>query len=428
MSTVSLPRSHFISALAGVFLGLLCSILASGGLSPAIMVVAPLVGLAFYAIPTLLGILLLRWLAGKLGKYESFTILAGLVALALSFGLAYERSVTRWITSRGELHGTILGGGPAPEDFGGHLLVLVSLAVWIAIMVAVALKWKHVRTGREEALDPREDDRISLYLMLDSMLILVVTVALLYFLLLQRREWSSPDQIIQRATTVLNDRGSSVGDRALALNTIERSSDPRAIELRRRAAREETGENQIAAAFSLLGVDDMLALSVLEKPLMQGGSIEGKVQPTTSHTPSEGLGVQVAGFGHIGTWKFGSSLRSVRDPAAVPILVGLMASSDADTREGAAGALRGIMKLKHARGDHWKPAWPASVDVAAVNAAMEKALNDNDEMVRYFAVGTLMETHLNPHFPAVFLFKEKETEELNYWKNPVGPDPLARHH
>ena len=126
--------------------------------------------------------------------------------------------------------------------------------------------------------------------------------------------------------------------------------------------------------------------------------------------------MHVAGFGHIGNWKFGRSLNRVKDPAAVPVLLRLMTSPDAETREGSSSALRNIMTLRYRGMDRWVPAWPSTVDVSAVTDAMITGLDDNDEKVRYFCVCTLMEINLNPHYPAVFLFQGYETEYVNGWK------------
>lgn len=410
-------KSHFLAACVGLFLGLICSPLAIGGFPPYIVLIAPIWGVGFYAIPTVLGIVLLRWLADRLGRYEAFTILAGVMALAVSFGWSYVSSLDSWLTSRGEMHGTILGAGPPPEDIGDHLLVLGSLGAWIALLVVGALKWKHLRLGPPDKLESPKKALVHGYLALDSILIAVITVTILDLCLMQRREWSDPNQVLARYIGVLDDEGSSAGDRALALHTIGRSRDPRVIEVLRREARDGTGENHLSAAVSLLGIDDKLALAVLEKPLMQSGTINGSIQPTTSHTPSDGLGVRVAGFGTIGTWQYGRAVENVRDPATVPVLVRLMGAPDTATREGAASALRSILILKRAGGsDRWKPGWPSTIDVPTVTDAMIRALDDPDEMVRYFAVCVLMEATGNPHFPSVDRFKRNEQDDLEQWK------------
>jgi hypothetical protein len=426
MISPALLRSQFLAALVGLLLGLACSLLPSQGFPPFLILVAPLWGVGFYAIPTFLGILLLRWLAVRIGHYDGFTILAGVIALALSFGLAYVSSLDKWLTSRGEIHGTMIGGGPAPEDLGGQALVLGSLAAWIAFLVWAALKGKRRGPGAPEPLDRQGKAAVQKWLALDSILIGVITAAILHHSLVQRREWTSPNEVIARAIGVINDQGSSAGDRALALNTLERSHDPRATELLRREAREDTGDNQIRAAVSLLGIDDKLALSVLEKPLMQGSALSGKIQPTTSHTPSEGFGVRVASFGTIGTWPYGRSVEKVRDPDVAPVLVRLMGAPAKETREGAASALRKILALKSAGGDRWVPDWPSTVDLPSVTAAMVRALDDPDEMVRYFAVCTLMEATDDPHYPAVSIFKANEQADLEQWKNWARANGVAQ--
>jgi hypothetical protein len=426
MISLSLLRSHFTAALVGLVFGFVCSFLPAQGFPPYVILISPFWGVGFYAIPTILGIFLLRWLADRLGTYDAFTILAGVIALALSFGLAYISNLDTWLTSRGEIHGIIIGGGPLPEDIGGQMLVIGSLAAWIALMVATALKWKHRRLGKPDALEPNQRAVVPWCLSFESIVIGVITFAILHQCLVQRRDWSSPEHVLVRSVGVLNDPGASAGDRALALTTIQRSHDPRAIQVLRREAREDTGENQIKAAVSLLGTDDVLALAVLEKPLMQGGTINGSIQPTTSHTPSEGFGVHVAGFGTFGTWHYGKAVENVRDPAMVPVLIRLMAAPAEETREGAASALRSILCLKSVGGNRWRPGWPATVDLQAVKGAMVRGLDDPDDMVRYFAVCTLMEATDDPHYPAISKFKWNEQDDLDQWKKWACSNGLAK--
>jgi len=398
-------HSHVLAATYGLIFAIFCGLVAVA-LQPfpffVIFMMPPwglMWGLLFYTIPTYLGIVLARGLAKRLGAYDLFAILAGIFALALAFGFDFASSIRSWLTSRGEIHGTILGPGPPPEAIEGWIFRALSLVVWIGLIIAVGIAWKRNREKQSPpaTLPPMEISKIYLWLFLDSIVVGLLTFAILRADLQQRRVWSNPQNVFDRAAAVVNDKEASAGDRALALNTIEQSRDIRATDLLRRAVHEETGENQISAAVSLLGRDDLLALSVLEEPLTQGTQFTGTVQPTTTHTPSEGNGVQVAGFGHIGTWKIGRSLQRVKDPAAVPILIRLMASPDSETREGASGALRNF-------------ASPDSTDV------MIAGLDDSDEMVRYFSVCTLIEIAGDGHYPAISIFEDDEKDYLKEWK------------
>ncbi len=339
----TLLRSHLTAGIAGLVFALFCGLVSVALLPFPFYVIffAPLWELAFYAIPTFLGIVLARGLAKRLGPYDLFSLLAGVLALALSFGFDYASSVRSWLTSHGEIHGTILGPGPPPEDIGGWITRAASLAIWIGLMLGCGIAWKRARERKtpHATLLPGETSRIFLWLCLDSIVIGCLTFAILRADLNQRREWSSPEKVLARAEGVLQDKDASAGDRALALNTIEHLRDQTAtLDILRRAVREETGETQMSAAASLIGHNDMLALSVLEKPLMEGAAFTGTILPTTSHTPSEGNGVHTSGFGHIGPMNFGSSLQGVKDPAAIPILVRLMKSSNAEVRRGLGAA------------------------------------------------------------------------------------------
>lgn len=397
----SMHRSHLVAATYGLIFAFFCG-LVSVALQPLpffVIFFAPLWGVAFYTIPTCLGIVLARGLAKRLGPHDLFTLLAGVLALALSFGFDYASSIRAWLTSRGELHGTVLGPGPPPEDIGGWIVRAASLAVWIGLMIAGGIAWKRAREAQAPpaALTPVEISKLMSWLVFDSIVIGLVLFSILWTDLNQRREWSNPEHVFARAAAVLQEKGASEGDRALALNTIEGFHNDQATEILRLAVREETGETQMSAAAALIGRDDLLALSVLEGPLMQGKMFTGTILPTTSLTPSEGNGVHIAGFGHIGSRNFGASLAGVKNPDAVPILVRLMAAPDAETRRGAASALRNFHSS-------------ASTD------AMIAGLNDTDEIVRYFSVCTLMELNGNPHYPAVSIFEDDEQSYLDHWK------------
>jgi hypothetical protein len=298
-------RSHLMAATFGLIFALFCGLVSVALLPFPLFVIffAPLWAIIFYTIPTYLGIVLARALAKRLGPYDLFVLLAGVMALALSFGFQFASSSRYWLTSRGELHGTILGAGPPPEDIGGWIFRAIDSAVWIGLMIWGGIAWKRAREKETppSPLTKPEVSRIYLWLVIDSLVIGVLTFAILNADLKQRRIWSNPESVFAREAAVLQDKEASEGDRALALNALRGFRTEQATELLRREVRDETGENQISAAVSLLGRDDMLALSVLEKPLMQGGSLPGRTMPTTNHTPSEGNGVQIASFGHIGT-------------------------------------------------------------------------------------------------------------------------------
>ena len=356
----TLLRSHLTAGIAGLVFALFCGLVSVALLPFPIYVIffAPLWGLAFYAIPTFLGIMLARGLAKRLGPYDLFSLLAGVLALALSFGFDYASSIRSWLSSHGEIHGTILGPGPPPEDIGGWVTRSASLAIWIGLMLGCGIAWKRAREAKapRATLTPAETSKIFFWLGLDSIVIGCLTFAILHADLEQRREWSSPEDVFARAAGVLQDKDASAGDRALALNTIEHLRNQTAtLDILRHAVREDTGETQMSAAASLIGHDDMLALAVLEGPLMEGAVFTGTILPTTSHTPSEGNGVHTAGFGHIGPTNFGYCLAGVKDAAAIPILVRLMKSPNAEVRRGAASALRHVMTLKSRGMDRWVP-------------------------------------------------------------------------
>jgi hypothetical protein len=419
-----LLRSHLLALAGGIVFGGYCS--AASGIAPpeyvVIFFMSPLAGLVVLVIlaaTTLLGIGVVRTLARFLGAHDSFVFLAGVVALALTFSLEFYNSVMVWLTSRGELHGTILGGGPAPEDVGGHVLAFVARAIWITLMTSCGLAYKR-REEKTGASSPRDTTAILTWTLIDSALIALATTLLLASLLSERRAWSSPQAVYQRETNVLQNPGATAGDRALAMSAIEHNPGPQTTEMLERAMKEETGENQLHAAAALLGREngreDVAALAVLDDALMGRTSVTGTLQPTSSVTPTEGNGVRTMGFAHLGRQKYGFSVRNVKSPDAVPALVHLMTSPSSDTRQGASYALRVAFTLKMRSGGRSDPTWPATLNTAPATQAMIAALDDPDEMVRYFAVCTLMELNGNPHYPAIFLFKDNEKAYIDGWK------------
>jgi len=405
MRTHSLAKSQIGAFATGLGLGLILAFPAAGdGLPPTIIFFAPGLGLGLYAVPTLIGVVVLRVLAGWLGRYEKLTIFTGVVALAVVFGLSYLHSATTWLSDRGEIHGMIIGGGAFP-DINGQLPVLGSLAVWFALMVWLALAWKRTRAVQSPPLDPAEAELVSRRVTTGAFLVAGTAFLLLAAFYHHRREWSSPQRVLERQSAVLADKNASLGARAEALATIEGFDVPGVTEILRREVREDTGNNQINAALRLLGRDDMLALSVLEQPLMHGGELPALRTPTISY----------------GGGRMGMALEFVRDPAAIPVLVRLLAVPEVETRRGAASGLRNCLKLEE-DGDDWKPTWPDSVDLPKVKAALVKALDDPDNLVRYYAVGALMEACGNPHYPSTGKFELEEQAYLAEWKKR-GSEP-----
>jgi hypothetical protein len=209
------------------------------------------------------------------------------------------------------------------------------------------------------------------------------------------------------------------------MDRLRGSRVPETTALLRKLARSGSEVVQVHAALALIGRDDIAALQILE-PLLERGSIApAQALPVTSRTPAEGGGVHIVSIAYSGPQFLGSSIASVRDPAAVPALVRLMRAPDAVTRAGAASALRAIMHL-YQLGGTWVPAWPDSVNVPAIIDTVADGLDDADEKVRYFSVCTLMEISGNPHYPSVPLFQSDESTYLATWKKWARERPLAQ--
>jgi len=163
-------------------------------------------------------------------------------------------------------------------------------------MIGVGIAWKRSGKGSPaDALTPAEISKMFLWMFLDAIVVGGLTFAILRATCSSAAFLAAAERLRPGGSRI--ERQGGLGGRpGTGLNAIEGTRDSRTTDLLRRAVQEETGETQLTAAANLIGRDDLLALSVLEGPLMQSSRITGTLLPTTSHTPSNGNGVRVAGF------------------------------------------------------------------------------------------------------------------------------------
>jgi len=175
------------------------------------------------------------------------------------------------------------------------------------------------------------------WLAADILVVACITGLILRIEVVNRVTEGKPENICHTAQQVLHSPTSTETERGIALFNVSRVSGDEATAILRQAAFEQSPPLRLAAAADLLGRDDMLALSLLQKTLDQSSSLQGSVSSKTSGplvSSQTGISYQ---------FNLGSMLRSVKDPAALPILIHLLDSTDPEIR---LGAIEGIRNFK----------------------------------------------------------------------------------
>jgi hypothetical protein len=387
-----LLRSHLTAGVAGLIFAFFCGAV-SIAIGPPYMVLFPPIA-AIAAAATFIGFQFLFRLARLLGPYDLFTVLPGLLGLAAAFGIGFMQDTASWYTRYGRFVGTLLGPGPPPWAVGGQIFVFACYLAWIAFMVWAALAWKRTNEAQfpPPSLTTTDWLRMRFWLGFDTTAIACLTTVLLTTYLWQRIEFSKPENVLARLAQELDSPAATLPERFAALQRLESRHSPAELELLRRAAREQPTPVNLLAASHLLGRDDAFALPMLEPTLMQTSYLTCGSQPANWGPGTVSISSET-GFKYNITF----SLRAVTDPQVAPILIRLMDSPNVETRRGAAAALRTIQNSMSLE-------------------AMIRALDDDDQEVRYFAVCTLMELDGNPGYPSLDTFRDDEQEFLKEWR------------
>ncbi len=97
--------------------------------------------------------LILAWALAKfLGEYDVLLVLAGVLAVALSFAISYSMDIDTFLPDDGHTFFDVVTFGARPFDVFGQGTILAGLTLWCGgiIAAAIALKrsWKkHAPSG-----------------------------------------------------------------------------------------------------------------------------------------------------------------------------------------------------------------------------------------------------------------------------------------
>lgn len=184
-------------------------------------------------------------------------------------------------------------------------------------------------------------------------------------------------RVIEVLARVMQSESSSTPDKLEAIEMVRGSRTAAALEGLGVALASSDRELSLRAGAALLAVRDYRGLSVLEA-VVTGARIG---------VSDETYAVLIDG------------IRSVDDPTAIPFLERTLAGGDAESREAAVRALRGMKA-------------PRAI------AGMVQALSDNDIRVRYNAVIGLAEVTGKPEWgPSYDTFTSDEQRYLQAWKD-----------
>lgn len=352
--------------------------------------------------------LLVAGLAAILGAYDLLVIVTCVVLALLYFGANYAMAISIFLPDDGHTMYDVCGAFP-PFDYADQLWLLLRALAWAlaAAAAGIALKrWiMHARRKVASAnITASESRRLWRGMAVDlGLLTLTITVVLAFDLRNQLR-LGSPVFLTADTARILDAPTSTPAAREDALEKMQRFSDKfhpddvrGAVAMLQRELSAQPVPVNLAVAELLILFHDDSGVPALKDALAHA-SEPGAVSPP-------------------GGWAdVISRLESAHVPIGASAILPLMASPDAMTRQEAARALRSIMSLHQEHMSRFVLGWNPKMNVAAVTRAMIAALDDGDQMVRYFAVCTLMEINDNPHYPAVFLFKENESAYVDGWK------------
>jgi HEAT repeat protein len=186
------------------------------------------------------------------------------------------------------------------------------------------------------------------------------------------------DRVVATIGEVLESNRASTSDQIRVLDALGRLQSERASEILRQALKRTSGELRLRIAITLVAGNDISGLELVHATLLEPGNT------------SEGLLRDAAGC-----------ISGLRDPQAIPVLVKLIDSRNAEVRRSAAIALR-------------------QTQSSAALEALSHLLDDEDLLTRYYAVVGLGEiTHQDEWTPAFEEFQHNERYYLSHWRTWV---------
>jgi hypothetical protein len=293
--------------------------------------------------------------------------------------------VSAFLPDDGHTWFNILMDGAPPFAFWAQLRLFSIFFAWglttawsgIALKRGLQARFASAKaTPARLTLSPQERQRMGLWLAFDLGLIVCATFVILRTEVVNRVATGTPEGL----TRTLLSPASSTGEKMHAIWELSLVGTDESTRSLRHAAQELQPPVNLMAAATLLERNDISELPLLEDYLLRHSS---QLEATPENGPTD----------------LASYLRSIKDPAAIPNLIQLMASADVETRRAAVQAL-------------WNIESPASID------SLIKGLNDGDVEVRYYCVSGLAQMTGAPGEwdPDRGLFGQNESYYLDHWK------------
>jgi hypothetical protein len=289
-------------------------------------------------IVSILAVLFIWRLTVLLGPADPLAILPGSLAVAFSFGVSYSMDVHSFLPEDGFMD--ILTFGARPFDFWGQSRIFLCLFVWALFTTWGGFglkKWSEPARGLP-ARSIDEIRKVSLWLTFDIVLIICATVAILRAEVVNRVAEGKPENICRAAAQVLQSQTSTGGERVNAVFKLGQVSSEESTNLLRQAARNQPAPVNLIAAANLLGRDDLLGLPLLENSLANSSQLNASYSATSKSPMGISNSVTAIAF----QINLGSYLGRVKNPAALPALIRLMNSGNAEIRLGAVQGIRNI--------------------------------------------------------------------------------------
>ena len=336
----SFLRNHIVAWMAAIVLAYVGAGVLNA-IPPKLLLHYPFIGpvLPVFVIVTLIEIFVAWRVAILLDRFDPLLLVAVALISALAFGASYSTDVRTFLPDNGHTFFDVGTWGARPFDFWGQFEIFAFILAWaiFTIGAGIALKRLAWNSSAVAAPSPGDSGKMILWLAFDLVLIVGTTFAILRTEVVNRIAVGKPENIYEAAVQVLQSKASSEGDRAQAILKLGEIRSEAATDLLRHAARDEPEPINIVAAAELLGRDDLVGLPLIAEYLVHSSQVKTAYSSTTKSP----LGVaSISGFNF--QLNLASYLRSVKDPAALPILIRLMSSDNAEIRLGTVQGIRNM--------------------------------------------------------------------------------------
>jgi len=286
------------------------------------------------------------------GRHDKMAFITCAVPALAFFLIGYLSDINTHIESaaRHAMTGGILGFVP-PLDVIGQLTKLFFPALWAAFAGAIGIGLHRFTKKKAFAAESEPEVEASHVFRWFVLVLAVCLVASLIGYASHVAAKNTPGARISHAQKVMTDADSSMEKKRSALWDLWRLQDDASTQTLRDAVKNQPAPLNVLAAAFLADRNDLTGLPLLGTELMK-----------SSEWRSGG-----------GKANMGSMLRGIENTEAIPVLVKLMKSPDAQTRSGAVQALRNT-KSKEAiealigglYDEEWQVRWISTLGLAEI--------------------------------------------------------------